>query len=244
MTRPDSFWKPVILRAVRARILRDNRGGQCSFGHGSYWLVTVMKFSAYSTLLCFFSVGLCGLAGASTVVRTYPIQAWPTPIPVQKFNPAFGTLTSITVRYVAEADAAIGVEERSTEPPAGPGSIFAGTVVGFADGIIAFPNGYSLGGRLQLIDRYGYALPAYDGVMDFSGASGTVFTAHKQVKGQFTLPEAAQMAQMVGSGTVDLRFSYDLLVNVRRASRFDNLSFLPSASNVSGSLKVTYNYTK
>ncbi len=140
-----------------------------------------------------------GLAQAGTVsyraVAAETDTDWQETLSVAKFDASLGTLTQVVFRYGGGLWSDFVVENRSRS---------SGTTI-TADLLGQIVFGLPIGGMVDLTLRNAFSrtLGAYDGVLDFGGASGYSFAPQTTV-GEDMKAFTSGLEAFVGSGTIDI----------------------------------------
>jgi len=163
-----------------------------------------MKFLL--STLCLASVGI---ASAATFTQTYsvPLQfnGSVSTLTIQKFNPAWGTLTGVKVRTFARISGTVMLENPNTTvvPYGGVHS------VGF--GVNVFTS--TIGGDYYLqfnpltTRNRGVKFSAFDGTMDFLGTSSANYSFSGTATVSNNYNDAFLFSHLTGAGTVDIKLS-------------------------------------
>lgn len=161
---------------------------------------------------------------------------WSQAQALQQFDPALGTLTAIDFVNQGQITSQIRTESLDDAPA---------TVTGQVSGTLTLSGpGLSLGALASTPVASGVAVQtfdaaAFDGVMDFAGASGHDFGSHTASGSQsLTLTDASDLAPYVGNGTVSLT---ERAQATSSASGAGNLMTLIN-STAGAQVTVTYHY--
>ncbi|MBG1271480.1 choice-of-anchor E domain-containing protein [Nostoc sp. WHI] len=153
-----------------------------------------------------------------------------TPLSIQKFNSSLGTLKGVTIGFTGDLLGNAGFENRSKSS--------TNVTVTLASELSLKLNNQFLFG-LNPEDSFTYPVPRYDGITDYSGASGKTLsnlTATQSNTQSFT--NAQFLQSFIGNGNVDFLFSASAKSLVtgsgNMSSYFDTLA--------KANIKVTYDY--
>ncbi len=94
---------------------------------------------------------------------------WSGELRLPKFDPAWGTLNSVTLEYGGELTASLAFESRDRRPA---------QITGTVQGLMRFyPTPYHAPNPFDVTKTFSqtFAATAYDGVMDFGGTSGHTY---------------------------------------------------------------------
>ena len=163
-----------------------------------------MKF--FLSTLCLASLGI---ASAATFTQTYsvPLQfnGSVATLTIQKFNPAWGTLTGVRVRTFARISGSVTLENPNSAvvPYAGVHS------VGFGVNVYTTTIGgdYYLQFNPLTTRNRGIRMGAFDGVSDFLGTSSTSYSYSGTATISNNYNDAFLFSHLTGAGTVDIKLS-------------------------------------
>jgi hypothetical protein len=155
-----------------------------------------LGISAAATLL-----GSLALAGQTTVQDSIPLQTtnWQEDLTIPQFDPALGTLDSVSIRFETNIEGSIGVENTSPNSQLLSATLQA-TIRLFAPDQVTELLTSSPSNQIPDI-----ALAPFDGTVDFAGPSG--FTSPQLTDaevGNLSVPPRGTLtlAQFIGNGTV------------------------------------------
>ena len=162
---------------------------------------------------------------------------WTQTFAVQQFNPALGTLNSVTIDLGGNLSQTFRFENMSTS----------------SGGTITFSNGqttgckyelkYTGGSNLLLLDILNtpsYSFGVYDGAMDFGGTSGKTAIAG-QIDSFFDVfTDISTLSAFTGTGTINL----DAIATGRSYWQTTSGNIIVGVSTMAGTdISVTYDYT-
>jgi hypothetical protein len=160
---------------------------------------------------------------------------WTQSFNVQQFNPALGTLNSVTIAVAGNLSQTFMFENLGT----------AGTIQ-FSNGSTTgclFEMKYTGGSSLLLLDILNtpsYSFTAYDGVMDFGGTSGKTATVGQTGSNSSAYTDGTTLSAFTGAGTISL----DGIATGRSYWQATSGNISVGVMTMAGSdISVTYNYT-
>lgn len=178
-----------------------------------------------------------GCAGAATVTYSAGIPSqttdWNLSLDLPMFDPALGTLNSISFTLNGTVMGQVKVENQNATP-ATVSTCLQSTLTLFR------PDATILVVSIPSIIRQ-FNASAFDGVLDYSGTSGITYpvTSASKIETVSGLSSAADKALFTGPGTISLPVSAAGLAGGSGAA---NLAMLFSAES-GASASVTYDYT-
>ncbi|HKD09515.1 MAG TPA: choice-of-anchor E domain-containing protein [Bryobacteraceae bacterium] len=197
-----------------------------------------MRNAFYSvTALC---LATCGTGLASTIVQTQGAtldnvgQSFSVPVTFNQFNPALGTLNSITLDLDGSFAGTVGIENLSNAPDQAAG-IIAGTISVATPGqLLAAQVSPSAAGPT-------HNFTPFDGTLDFAGSSG----ATDSVSGS---PVATSVTALASSPAIPLFLGPGQIFLTLTATSFPIAQGLrqeavEDTANATGVVQLTYSYT-
>lgn len=154
--------------------------------------VNSMKKSIVSTIIASifaFSCNAASIAHTTTVIQA-PTD-WLATNSIPQFDPALGTLTNVVISTLASSTSTLRIENRDSAPA--PTATASSEVK-----VLTIVSGYPT--TTSTTNSHVALLPSFDGVVDFSGASGFTVVATSSASYSVSVPEAS----FIGTGTVPL----------------------------------------
>lgn len=157
--------------------------------------------------------------------------AWDQTGSVAQFDPSLGTLTSVEIVSHSALTSTIRVESLDATSST-IGTTVSGTIQLTGPGSVAMEN--------KLANTRTFSAGAYDGTIDFGGASGHDFgPITVEDTGSKTLTSAADLALFTGAGSVSF---HETAKDTSTANGSANL-LLSLRTKAAGDVKVIYHYT-
>jgi len=192
-----------------------------------------LRLATFAALLA----GSLATAHAATSSSTYllaeDLTDWSSSLDLSQFNPALGTLNSVTIELAASLSGSGGVENLQSQK--------SGRFGVRLDGNLAFDAptaGAWLSFSRTLIDQT-VTLTPHDGNIDLAGSSGTRWAYSVQGSQSRSFTDALQLAAFTGTGTVQSALSADAVSTIggpsNRSANFD--------TTASGRVTVRYDYS-
>ena len=156
------------------------------------------------------------------------------PVEFNQFDPTLGVLTEITLSLKASFSGTVGVENLSGSPDVATG-IIAGSVTVSTTGDTFSVEVFPSAAGLQ------HDLAPYDGVLDYSGASGatdTVAGSDSSASGSAP-PPAAALQLFIGTGQIFLSLGASTFPIVQGLET----ELATETANASATVELTYDYT-
>ncbi len=121
------------------------------------------------------------------------------PLEFNKFDPALGTLNSVTLDVTASYSGSIGIENLSASPDVANGIVFGSVTASTNNSLFSVEVFTSMTGPV-------HHLTAFDGAVDFAGTSGATDTVvGSSVTGSATAPPpTAVLPEFIGTAPIDL----------------------------------------
>jgi hypothetical protein len=170
-----------------------------------------------------------------TISKTVTIPLTPTDFQlsglVSQFNPAVGTLQSVSISNAGSITSDVKAENTSTSSP----STITATIGG--DLLLTGPGGLTINTSLQ---QYAGTFNAttFDGTLDFAGTSGKDFGSQTASGTQSLSLSGSAMAPFLGTGTVQMT---ENATATSTASGGGNL-LISATSDAAAQITVTYSY--
>ena len=195
--------------------------------------IRLATLAALAALLSGSLVTAHAATSSSTYLLAEDLTDWSSSLDLIQFNPALGTLNSVTIALSATLSGSGGVENKQGLQP--------GTFVVQLDGnfnLDAPTAGAGLSFSRSLVNQT-VTLAKYDRTPDLAGSSGTRWAYSVQGSQLRSFTDALQMAAFTGTGTVNAALSAEAVSTIGGPSnRFANFD-----TTVSGRVTVSYDYT-
>ena len=195
--------------------------------------IRLATLAALAALLTGSLVTAHAATSSSTYLLAEDLTDWSTSLDLNQFNPALGTLNSVTIELAATLSGSGGVENKQGLQP--------GTFFVQLDGNLyldASTAGAGLSFSRSLVNQT-VTLAKYDRTTDLAGSSGTQWAYSVQGSQSRGFTDALQMAAFTGTGTVNAALSAAAVSTIGGPSnRFANFD-----TTVSGRVTVSYDYT-
>ncbi len=167
---------------------------------------------------------------------TFQIPDWSSTLTLPKFNPALGTLNSITFRMTGTVQGS--AQSENTSPSSG-----ADVTLNLSASLQLFrPGGTDIANRLVVStpsEIRTFSAGTYDGVTDFAGSSGVTFSGLSNSKvNSAVYTSDADKALFTGLGTINLPIT--ALGKSRATGGGSAISVFDTQAR--GDVTVTYNY--
>ena len=195
-------------------------------------LKTVKLLALLATIALTLSSAKADMLATGTYSITMPASNWSATVNVAKFNPALGTLNSVSFMLTGQASGSAKCESLDGAPTTATMDL-AATLR------LQRPDGTDLVVSIPLVSTVD-GLTAYDGVTDWAGTSGKThdsLSATKTETAQYS--SAADLALFTGTGFLSLPV---LSTGASTGSGAGNL-LLQFQTQSGADVAVVYNYT-
>ena len=151
-----------------------------------------------------------------------------------RFDPSLGTLTSVDLTFSSAASGNARFENRSSRAATVLVNLSADSIVSFGSLASVF------GSDLTIIpsQSYTYSVARYDGITDFSGASGRTVNGLSASTVASLNNLTTNLADITGVTDFNLPFTGFQNSSVTGSGNFDS----QITTNISGDIPITYNY--
>ena len=194
--------------------------------------IRLATFAALAALLAGSLVTAHAATSSSSYLLAEDLTDWSSSLDLIRFNPALGTLNSVTIALSATLSGSGGVENKQGQQP--------GTFVVQLDGNLkldAPTAGASLSFSRSLVNQM-VTLAKYDRITDMAGSSGTHWAYSVQGSQQRSFTDALQLAAFTGTGAVNAALSADAVSLIGGpSSRYANFD-----TTVSSRVTVSYDF--
>lgn len=178
-----------------------------------------------------FTAGSANAASLTQTVGTiFDFTDFEQTVGIQKFNSSLGTLTGVTIDFLGELRGNAGFENTSSRPATVLLTLGADLNLSLNNQTLVALNPQS---------SSSYTVARYDGIRDFSGASGRTVAGLTALEfDTYTSTDNQFLQSFIGSGNLDFLFSAVALSNVRGSGNI--VSFVNTEARTN--IQVTYNY--
>lgn len=176
---------------------------------------------------------------ADTIVQTESAtlldvgNSFAVPVEFNEFNPALGTLTSLTVDLTASFSGTVGIENLSNVADVAAGVIAGSVTVATSDNSLSAEVFPSATGPT-------HNLSPFDGIEDYGGTSGaTDSVSGAPASTSVSAPPAAVLPQFTGTGQIFLGLTASTFPLVEGRERESAVE----TANATATVQLTYDYT-
>lgn len=192
-----------------------------------------IRLATFATLLASSLVTAHAATSSSTYLLAEDLTDWNSSLDLSQFNPALGTLNSVTIALSATLSGSGGVENKQGLQP--------GTFVVQLDGNLkldAPTAGASLSFSRSLVNQT-VTLAKYDRTTDLAGSSGAHWVYSVQASQSRSFTDALQLAAFTGTGIVNASLSAEAVSLIGGpSSRYSNFD-----TTVSSRVTVSYDFS-
>ena len=196
--------------------------------------IRLATFAALAALLAGSLVTAHAATSSSTYLLAEDLTDWSSSLDLIQFNPALGTLNSVTIALSATLAGSGGVENKQSLQP--------GTFVVQLDGNLkldAATAGALVSFSRSLVNQT-VTLAKYDRITDMAGSSGAHWAYSVQGSQSRSFTDEVQLAAFTGTGTVNAALSADAVSLIGGpSSRYANFD-----TTVSSRVTVSYDFTQ